>query len=185
MKPMTARDLIRFIQDSSMEAVLVLCAMPLLTLIIRGLHGRGKGANKPWRYVYSFLVYAVSIPGVTAVVLTGYTLFFTKENLLDQSLVVFILPIVIMFITLMLISKFVELENVPGFDRITGLLALLGITSLGILLLSRLHFFVGFFGSFTMMISVGIFLFLLLKWGAGRVFRTPAEKPEEPPKFSV
>ncbi len=92
---------------------------------------------------------------------------------MDQSILIYLLPIVMMFITLMLISKFVARQDVPGFDRITGLIALLGITGLALLLLTRLRFFVGFFGSFTMMITVGVFLFMMLKWGVGRLFRGP------------
>ena len=179
---MTTRDMIKLIESVSLEMALGLLALPVLAAFLRAVHGAGNGHRRPWCYGYSVLVYAVSVPGAMAAILTGYTLLFTRENLLDQSLVVYVLPLVVMFVTLMLISKFVSLDDVPGFDRITGLMALLGMTGLALLLLSRLHFFVGFFGSFTMMAGVGVFLFMILKWGAGRLFRGPGERKEELPR---
>ena len=180
---MTIRHFIQGLDGNTTGILIVLVVLTLLPLVLRGLHGKGRGLEKPWRYFYSVVVYAASIPGVFAALLTSYTLFFTRENLLDQSITLYFAPIVAMFVTLTLISKFVSLKQVPGFDRITGLIALLGITGIVILLLSRLNFFVGFFGNFTMMIAVGAFLFLLIKWGAGRVFRGPGEEKEEPPTF--
>jgi hypothetical protein len=182
---MTTREILKVLESSPLGLLIFLCAVPLFVLCLRLVHGSGKGAERPWCYAYSVLVYATSIPGTMAAVITGYTLLFTQENLLDQSVLIYLMPIVMMFVTLMLMSKFVTLQDVPGFDRITGLIALLGITGLAVLLLSRLRFFVGFFGSFTMMIAVGCFLFMMLKWGAGRLFRGPGETKEEPPTFGA
>jgi len=56
------------------------------------LHRPGEGAGAPYKYAYSVLVYLSCLPGVFAGVLTAYALFFTKENLLDVSLLVNILP---------------------------------------------------------------------------------------------
>ena len=61
-------------------------APPLAALLLGRLHGRGGGAASPWRYAYALLVYVICIPGVGAAVVTGYTLFFTHENLLDKKI---------------------------------------------------------------------------------------------------
>jgi len=182
---MTTREMIAIIESVSLELAIFLVALPGLVVLLRVLHGPTKGVHKPWNYGYAVLVYAACIPGIMSAVLTCYTLFFTGENLLDKSLTVYALPVLTMFVTLMLISKFVMLRQVPGFDRITGLMGLLGITGVVLLMLSRLHFFVGFFGSLSMMITVGVFLFLMLKWGANRIFRGPGEAIEKPPTFGA
>jgi len=58
-------------------------------------------------------------------VLTAYALFFTKENLLDVSIVVYLLPIISMVVTLVLIRKNVSFEDVPGFERLSGLMVMI------------------------------------------------------------
>ena len=82
----------------------------------------------------------------------------------------------------MLLSKGVDFERVPGFDRVLGLMTLLGITFLVLFFLSRLYFIVGFFGNLQALVAIGVFLFLALKWGAQRMFRSPGEEKSSFPK---
>ena len=182
---MTLREIVTSLGAHPMEVGITLGALPIAVLLLRLLHGREGGSKSPWRYLYSGVLYGASVPGMFAAMLCAYALLFTRENLLDQNMLVYLAPIVSMFVTLMLASKFVRLAEVPGFDRVVGMMVLLGISFLIILLLSRLHFFVGFFGNIFMMLSLGFFLYLLLRWGAGRLFRGSDEPKEKPPRLSL
>jgi hypothetical protein len=150
---------------------------------MRFLHGAGNGGRPPWKYVYSVLVYAVCFPGMLSAVLTGYSLFFEKENLLDVSLVIYILPLVSMVATLILVRKNVTFDEVPGFNRISGLLTMIGVTFVLTLAIYKTRILLVFFGSFPMLIALVAGLFALLKWGAYMLFRTKDEPKSEPPGF--
>ncbi len=182
---MTIRELIADIGAFHQAISIVLAALVAGPLVLRALHGKGGGEKPPWNALYTIIIYAVSIPGMFSLSLCAYALFFTHENLLDQDVIVYIAPTAAMIVTLVLCAKTVDLNKVPGFGRITGLMATLGVTFLVIMLLSRLHFFVGFFSGFGTIALVGVFLFAVLRWGMGRVFRAPGEAEEAPPKWPL
>jgi hypothetical protein len=86
-----------------------------------------------------------------------------------------------MVATLVLIRKSVSFDEVPGFDRIGGLMLLIAVTFV-ILLAIRKTFIGVFFGaSVTTLLAFGAFLFALLKWGAYSVFRRSNEPRLRPP----
>jgi len=164
---MTARELIAAAGRHPEMLVPLALLPPLLSLLLPLAHGAGGGARSPWRYVYSVLIYAVCVPGVGAAVLTAYTLFFTRESLLDKDLLVYLLPIVSLAVTLPLIRRSVSFDAVPGFDRLWGLLVLIAIT-FGILLAIHKTFIGIFFGgSFTLLVALGVAVFALLERAAG------------------
>ena len=123
---MTTRELIEMADRYPLILGLAFMLPPVLAWIIGHLHGKDRGAESPWKYVYSVLVYAVCVPGLFSAVLTGYTLFFSRENLLDASLLAYFTPIVSMIVTLVFIRKSVSFDDVPGFDRLSGLMMMIG-----------------------------------------------------------
>jgi hypothetical protein len=147
------------------------------------MHQRGQGGRAPWKYIYSILVYLACVPGLFAGVLTAYTLFFTRENLLDASLVVYVAPIVSMIVTLILIRKNVEFDQVPGFDRISGLMVMIACSFGVALAIEKMRIFVFFGGSIGKLFLLAAGIFALLRWGVSRLFRR-REEPKAPfPKF--
>lgn len=180
---MTLRQAIQWMSQYSLWLSIGMVVPPVLAFLSRFLHGKGNGGRSPWKYVYSVLVYAVCFPGMLSGVLTGYSLFFEKENLLDVSLVVYILPVVSMVATLILVRKNVTFDEVPGFDRISGLLTMIGVTFVLTLAIYKTRILLVFFGSFPMLVALVAGLFALLKWGTYMVFRKKDEPKTEPPTF--
>ena len=88
---MTARELIQTTDRHPWLLAGMFVFAPLAAWLCGQLHGRSDGANPPWKYCYSILVYLTCVPGVFAGVLTAYALFFTNENLLDVSFLVALL----------------------------------------------------------------------------------------------
>jgi hypothetical protein len=137
-------------------------------------HGRGNGGNTPWKYAYSSLVYLACVPGTFAAVLTCYTLFFTRENLLDVNPLVYFLPIVSMVATLIVISRIVSFELVPGFNRLEGLMVMIACSFAVALAIQKTRIFIGFFGSIDRLLLLAAGVFALLRWGAYMLFRRSA-----------
>ncbi len=159
-------------------------AIPPVAAWLCGLvHGRGNGGSSPWKYVYSVLVYLACVPGTFAVVLTGYTLFFTRENLLDVNPLVYFLPLVSMVVTLVFIHKNVAFDLVPGFDRLSGLMVMIGCSFVIALAIQKTRIWLFFGGSIEWLMALAVGVFALLKWGTYMLFRSRDEPKQEPPKF--
>jgi hypothetical protein len=146
---------------------------------------RGPAARlSGWRYVDSVLVYLACIPGMLAAVLIAYALFFTGENLLDANLLVYLGPIVSMALTLLLVRRRRDFAELPGFDRLSGLMLVLALTFAIVLAIARSRIWIVFGGSIATLILLAGFVFALLRWAAQRAFRRPGEslgpRPELP-----
>src|SRR6266545_5974271 len=144
---MTTRDLIHQADQHPVALATALAAPPLIAWLVGWLHSRGQGGAVPWKYLYAVLVYIACVPGMFAGVLTAYTLFFSRENLLDTNPLVYFLPIVSMVVTLVLIRKNVSFEEVPGFDRLSGLMVMVGCSFAIALAIQRTRIWIVFGGS--------------------------------------
>jgi hypothetical protein len=171
--PMTLRELAQQIADYPWIVAVVLCLPLMAAALMRLLHGRDGGGRSPWKYGYSLVIYATCLPGIFAAVLTAYSLLLARENLLDLNLLVSIAPIVLMVLTLAVSSRWVRFAEVPGFDRISGLMGTLGITFVVLFVLDRLRIWVLFGGSILVLLIIGVVLFVLLKWSLERLVGTP------------
>jgi len=168
---MTAREFIQWFASLPWWSImLIFTAPPLIALAAGFIHGKNKGYTSPWKYLYSVLIYWVYIPGVLAAMLTAYTLFFTGENLLDQNLVVYILPIISMVITLVCVKKNVLFDDIPGFERLSGLILVIAITFVFILAIQKTRLWLFFGASIFVLAAFVIFLVALLQWGMKMLF---------------
>ena len=180
---MTARDLSDRADQHPVALAIALAAPPLFSLVVGRFHNRGQGGANPWNYVYAVLVYLACVPGMFAGVLTAYTLFFSRENLLDANLLVYFLPIVSMIVTLVLIRKNVAFDEVPGFDRLSGLMVMVACSFAIALAIQKTKIWILFGGSIERLFILAAGIFGLLKWGAYMLFRRRDEPKAERPKF--
>ena len=180
---MTTRDLIHQADLHAVALAAALAAPPLISWVIGRLHDRGRGGARPWKYFYAALVYLACVPGMFAGVLTANTLFFSRENLLDTSLLVYFVPIVSMIITLVFIRKNVAFDEVPGFDRLSGLMVMVGCSFAIALAIQKTRIWIVFGGSIERLFILAAAIFGLLKWGAYMLFRGRDEPKLERPKF--
>lgn len=96
-----------------------------LTALLAGLFSKSQGHLSPWRYLYAILVYISCLPGIFAVTLNIYLWFFEGRSILESDIFTQIIPVLVMLLTLWIIRRSVMLDQIPGFDRISGLLALI------------------------------------------------------------
>ena len=180
---MTAREIIH-IADGNSVPVFAFLFLPLILAAVSGkFHGKGEGGRSPWKYLYAGLIYWVCFPGIFAAVVTGYTLFFSRESLLDVNLTVYLAPVLSMIGTLVVIGKKVDSDDVPGFDRISGLMTLIGLTFAIVLIIEKTRIWIWFGGSILMLALFAGGIFALLKWGAYMLFRGKDEPRIDPPSF--
>ena len=134
-------------------------------MLLRLIHGSYRAALSPWKYFYTVLIYLSCIPGIFVLFAGLYLAVFQHANLLALDLVVYALPVLSMIVTLLIIRRTVHFDDIPGFRRITGLVAITIATFVVLLILDRLRIFLFFRASFLWFIVIGFGIFLALKIG--------------------
>lgn len=138
----------------------------LLAIVLVGkLVVNERNSYSPIRYFYGGLVYAVTLPGILSSMLLLYSLFFLQLNLLQLNLFTYYLPVLFMVLTLFIINKTLRLKNLPGFNRLSGLVLLIAGAMLITYILQRMFFGVFFIGQFTYLIAFFGIIFIALKTG--------------------
>jgi len=97
----------------------------IISAFLGGFMGKDEGHLSPWKYFYSALIYLVCIPGIFAVCLNIYMFLFDRGKVLDTDVYIQILPVIAMLITLLIIRKNVNLDQIPGFKNISGLMLMM------------------------------------------------------------
>jgi hypothetical protein len=131
----------------------------LITLLIRSTDS----INGLTKIIFSSIIYAVSIPGLLSILLVGYSLFIGGQSLLQVNFLIYFLPVISMVFSILLIKRKVDLDILPGFDRLSGLMSIMLITFIIIIIIYKTRIFIGFISSFQSFVVVGIILFIILK----------------------
>jgi len=87
----------------------------------------------------------------------------------------YFLPIVSMIATVMIVTRNIPMRAVPGFDKLSSLVALLAVTFVVILLIQKMRIFTVFFGSFWHLAGLFLVLFVIMRIVWGR-FMTNSDK---------
>lgn len=145
-------------------------SLVVVTVLIGTLHGQQRGGRAPWRYLYSFLLYAACVPGIFSCVLVVYSVFFTSENLIDVNLTVYLTPILAMIVTIGLMRRSVDFSSVPGFNKLTGLVAMIAVAFIVALVLRSLRVWLFFGASLAWFFGLAAGIFLLFRWGGRLLF---------------
>ncbi|ADV48961.1 hypothetical protein I2486_08415 [Cellulophaga sp. E16_2] len=115
------------------------------------------------KYVMSFLVYAVCIPGVLALFLLLYNILFLGSSILQLGLVTYFLPIVAMILILIVLNRKIKMAKLPGFTRLSSLIVIIGISFILLFVLQRSYFGVIFLGGFTQLLLVFAVIMVVLR----------------------
>lgn len=96
--------------------------------LLAGWMEEEEGHLPPWNYLYSALVFMVAIPAILAVGFGVYKWLFERESIMNANLLLQVLPIVSMLVTFFIVKRNVEIKNLPGFSRLSGLVMMIAAT---------------------------------------------------------
>jgi len=167
---MTLGEFYQKVENFDFLIIIYSAAAILFAILLGFISGKEKEKLSPWNYIYAILIYAITVPGILQTVITGYLLFIEKKSLLDINLAVYIVPIISMIATLVIVSKNANLKTIPGFDRLSGLMTMLGISIVIVVIISKSRIWLVFGGSMFLFFGLIIVLFLLFKLGAAKFF---------------
>ena len=169
---MTIEQIIAHAELFNFRLVLAFFLAPPIIVLALGLgRRRGRLAYSPRRYLFTIIIYWVSLPGILAGLLTGYTLFFLRQNLLQVNVVLYFLPLVSMIVTLVLIRRQVEWDDVPGVERLFAFITLIALTFFIMLAILKMRLLVLFHGSIFLLALVGLVCYLILKFSFKKLSR--------------
>lgn len=166
---MTLQELLRYIGEHPQMVLAYFAALPLLALIIGILDGR-RGHDMPWNYLYSGIIYLSAVPGIFALTLNVYLFLFERRSVMDMDIFTQVLPIVSMILALAIIRKNVDLNYIPGFDKLSGLLVFITAVMGLMWLADRTHIIAFFRMRFEVVLVIFLAILVLMRWGFKRIF---------------
>ncbi|WP_062059412.1 hypothetical protein [Aquimarina longa] len=159
---MTIEDIINWFEYNP-RLILSYFAISIVLSILGLIFINQRNFRPPITYLYGILVYAVTIPGLLALMVTLYNFFFLKTNLLQINILAYYVPILSMCITLFIIHKTVPMSRIPGFGKLSGLFVIIMITFIITYILQRTFFGVFFIGRFQYLLVLFLIILIVLK----------------------
>ena len=166
---MTLRELFELLAQNPIYLLGYFGLLPFTALLASWL-GKGEGHLSPWKYLYATLIYLICIPGVFAVTLSIYLFLFERRSIFDTDVYTQILPVVSMLLTLWLIRANVDLDQIPGFQKLSGLITMITATLAFMWLIDRTHIYVFSYLPFPQALLIFAGLFLVVRFGWSRFF---------------
>lgn len=167
---MTVGDFFEAIGSNPIIPLFYFVALPL-TAFLASIFGKGQGHLSPWKEMYCSLIYAACIPGILSLVFNVYTFLFERGSVLQANIYTQILPIVVMVLTLWLVRRNVRFDQIPGFEKIGGLLMILVALISLMWILDRMRVFAITFIPFHWFIIAFIGILFLVRLGWRRMAR--------------
>lgn len=166
---MTLKELFDVIAASPAYPLFYFIVIPL-TALLAGIFGKNEGHLTPWKYLYATLVYLICIPGIFSVTLSIYMFLFEKRSIMDTDIYIQILPVLSMILTLFIIRRNVDLDDVPGFGKLSALVLIISAT-LGLMwFIDSTRIIVFTMLRFEIVLLIFAVLLLVIRFGWQRIF---------------
>ncbi|MBK7243425.1 MAG: hypothetical protein LKG19_00280 [Saprospiraceae bacterium] len=160
---MTLQQFFDYVVSNPSATLWYFLGVPLIAFVA-GIFSKNEGHLSPWNYVYAVLIYMVCLPGIFAVTLNIYFFFWERRSILDTELFIQVIPILSMIASLSIIKQNVDLDLVPGFDKLSGLMIIIGILLTLMWILDRTHIYAITFMPFPMVIGIIVGGVLLVRY---------------------
>lgn len=167
---MTLKEFIDHLGNSPGLMLSFLVLVPVTALIAMFL-GKGEGHLSPWKYLYTVLIYMICIPGIFGIALSVYLFLFERRSILDMDMYTQVFPVISMIFTLLLISKNVSLDKIPGFGKIGGLIMMIVAIFSFMWFLDKTRIFVFSYMPIQYLLIIFIILLVVVRLGWSKMFK--------------
>lgn len=165
---MTLEELFQQIAENPAYIIFYFSIIPFAAFLA-GLLGKGEGHMSPWKYLYSALIFLVSVPGIFSVTLSVYFFLFEKRPIMQTDVFTQIIPVLSMVFTLLAIRKNVNLDYIPGFDKMSGLITMITASLAIMWFIDRTRIWVVSYVRFEVVIGFFIALLIIIRFGWKRI----------------
>ncbi|TVR87257.1 MAG: hypothetical protein EA411_08605 [Saprospirales bacterium] len=175
---MTVQEFFELLSHYPAAVLAFFLCIPASTLLANYLSGT-RAADSPWKYLYSVLIYLACVPGIFSMTLMAYQFLFETLGVMQLDIILHILPLVSMILTILIIRKKVNLDLIPGFDKITAFLTVIFVVFVLLWVLDRTRLWVITFLPLPVALLIFFAMLVALIWawrklggkGAGRSSR--------------
>lgn len=148
---------------NSTSVLIYFIAMPAIAMLL-WLIGKGEAQLSPFNYIYSFILYGVCIPGLFSVFLSIYKFLFERDSIMDANVYTQILPIISMFVTLTLVRKNANLDDIPGFGKLSSLMLVISIVLITMWIVEKTNIYVFTYMPFYQFLIMLVAIFVLIRY---------------------
>jgi len=167
---MTIQEIIDLI-NANPKPIIAYYLIVFAITIIASIFVSRENYKRPFTYLFSALVYAVSIPGLISIVLVIYGFFFQKINFLQVNLIAYFLPVISLIIVFTILNKAVKLKSIPGFDRISGLFIMIFLAMSVAYVIQKMFFGIIFFGKLQTLLIIFVVVLIAIKFAWKRLIK--------------
>jgi hypothetical protein len=160
-RPETLEDVLLTLAREWQMLGIAMILITLISLLICYLLLKLKRPLSAHRFM-SLPIYLTVLPGIFYCVILAYLLVFARANLMTLPLFTF-LPPLWMAISLYLYRQFVDFENVPGFNRLSGLALFVTVVFAAAFFLARLRIIAIFWLSPVWLFPIVVVLYLVYR----------------------
>ncbi len=162
---MTLADFFAYLHGNPLWVIIYFVALPFIAFLI-GISTKEKGMESPWKFLYSGIIYLVSVPGVFAITLIAYQFFFERQSIMNMNLITQVLPIAAMFFTFFIIKKFVNLNYIPGFGKLGNLVSIIACVIFFLWILEKMRIVVFSYMPmhYLLIIIIGLLVLIRFSW---------------------
>ena len=139
------------------------------TAVFAWIFGNNRGHLSPWKYFYTVLIYLSCLPGILAFAFGVYLVVVEKQSILNLNVYLTLIPFLSMLLTLLIIRRNVDLDLVPGFDRITGFMTMIFVLIAFMWFLSRIRLVIFSYMPIQYFATIVLVLLLLMIYGWRKV----------------
>lgn len=168
---MTLQELFNMLAANPAYVIFYFAIIPFAAFLA-GVLGKGEGHISPWNYLYSTLIYLVSIPGIFAITLNIYLFLFERRSVMETDLFTQVLPIISMVGTILLIRRNVDLDHVPGFNKLSGLIMMISTVLALMWIVDRTRILVFSYIPFVYVLLIFSGLLILFHFGWKKLFKS-------------
>jgi hypothetical protein len=166
---MTLKEFFEVLTSDPAYVIFYFTIIPIAAFLA-GILGKNEGHLAPWKYLYSVLIYFICVPGIFAITVAVYQFLFERRSIWEADVFVQVLPILSMVVTLLIIRRNVNLDNIPGFDKLGGLVTIITASLAIMWFIDRLRIIAFTYVRFELVILFLVGLILLIRFGWKRAF---------------
>lgn len=167
---MTLQELLNQLAANPRYIIFYFAMLPVVSLLA-GWISKGEGHLNPWKYIFATLIYLAFVPGLFSITTSIYLFLFERRSIFQADVFTQILPIISLIATIWAIRQFVSLDDIPGFDKLSGLIIMI-VAALGIMwIIDRTRILLFSYIRFELVIVIFAALLLAIRYGWGRLTR--------------
>ena len=167
---MTLKELFDLVGNNPNYILIYFIGIPVLAGIA-GLLGDDKCNKSPWKEFFMIIIYAVMIPGLFALFFNLYMFLFENSSILNYNILIQILPIISMIATIFIIKKHVSFNEIPGFDKISGLIIIISGLIFFLWIIDRLRIIAFTYMPIQYFLIVFILMIIAINWGLKKLLK--------------